>query len=234
MSDTNLPLKVLIVEDEIKVIEAVKAYFEKDGFEINFALLGNTAIQYFNENKYDIIILDLMLPDMTGEEICKIIRKTSDVPIIMLTAKSSEDAKINGLNIGADDYLIKPFSPRELLARVKAILRRTIQEKSNKTTNFDGGLSIDYDIPAVYKNDVEITLTPNEFKILSFLIKNIGKYFSREQLIENAIGPTFDGYDRAIDSHIKNIRQKIEDNPKSPKYIVTQYGFGYKFNGTKK
>lgn len=234
MSDTNLPLKVLIVEDEIKVIEAVKAYFEKDGFEINFALLGNTAIQYFNENKYDIIILDLMLPDMTGEEICKIIRKTSDVPIIMLTAKSSEDAKINGLNIGADDYLIKPFSPRELLARVKAILRRTIQEKSNKTTNFDGGLSIDYHIPAVYKNDVEITLTPNEFKILSFLIKNIGKYFSREQLIENAIGPTFDGYDRAIDSHIKNIRQKIEDNPKSPKYIVTQYGFGYKFNGTKK
>ncbi len=229
----NTQLKVLIIEDEIKVVEAVKAYLEKDGFTVDYAMLGSDALQIFNENRYDLIVLDLMLPDITGEEICKKIRQDSDVPIIMLTAKSSEDSKINGLNIGADDYLIKPFSPRELLARIKAILRRTIVEIDNKIIKFNNGLSIDYDTPAVYKNNIEITLTPNEFKILSFLSKNNGKYFSREQLIDNAIGSSFDGYDRAIDSHIKNLRHKIEDNPKSPKYIITQYGFGYKFNGKK-
>lgn len=229
----NTQLKVLIIEDEIKVVEAVKAYLEKDGFTVDYAMLGSDALQIFNENRYDLIVLDLMLPDITGEEICKKIRQVSDVPIIMLTAKSSEDSKINGLNIGADDYLIKPFSPRELLARIKAILRRTIVEIDNKIIKFNNGLSIDYDTPAVYKNNIEITLTPNEFKILSFLSKNNGKYFSREQLIDNAIGSSFDGYDRAIDSHIKNLRHKIEDNPKSPKYIITQYGFGYKFNGKK-
>lgn len=229
----NTQLKVLIIEDEIKVVEAVKAYLEKDGFTVDYAMLGNDALQIFNENRYDLIVLDLMLPDITGEEICKKIRQVSDVPIIMLTAKSSEDSKINGLNIGADDYLIKPFSPRELLARIKAILRRTIVEIDNKIIQFNNGLSIDYETPAVYKNNIEITLTPNEFKILSFLSKNNGKYFSREQLIDNAIGSSFDGYDRAIDSHIKNLRHKIEDNPKSPKYIITQYGFGYKFNGKK-
>lgn len=229
----NTQLKVLIIEDEIKVVEAVKAYLEKDGFTVDYAMLGSDALQIFNENRYDLIVLDLMLPDITGEEICKKIRQDSDVPIIMLTAKSSEDSKINGLNIGADDYLIKPFSPRELLARIKAILRRTIVEIDNKIIKFNNGLSIDYDTPAVYKNNIEITLTPNEFKILSFLSKNNGKYFSREQLIDNAIGSSFDGYDRAIDSHIKNLRHKIEDNPKTPKYIITQYGFGYKFNGKK-
>ncbi len=229
----NIQLKVLIIEDMIKVVEAVKAYLEKDGFIVDYAMLGSNALQIFSEKRYDLVILDLMLPDITGEEICKKIRQVSDVPIIMLTAKSSEDSKINGLNIGADDYLIKPFSPRELLARVKAILRRTIVEVDNKIIQFNGGLSIDYETPAVYKNNIEITLTPNEFKILSFLSKNNGKYFSREQLIDNAIGSSFDGYDRAIDSHIKNLRHKIEDNPKTPKYIITQYGFGYKFNGQK-
>ena len=175
-----------------------------------------------------------MLPDITGEEICKHIRQQSAIPIIMLTAKSSEDSKINGLNIGADDYLIKPFSPRELLARVKAILRRTWSKTTLIITDYEGGLSIDYNTPAVYKNGTEISLTPNEFKILSFMSKTPGRYFSREQLIENAFGTDFDGYDRAVDSHIKNLRQKIEDNPKSPVYIVTQYGFGYKFGGVKK
>ncbi|MBQ3033355.1 MAG: response regulator transcription factor, partial [Deferribacterales bacterium] len=154
--------------------------------------------------------------------------------IIMLTAKSSEESKINGLNIGADDYLIKPFSPRELVARVKAILRRARQETQTKTVKYEGGLSIDYETPAVYKNGFEIALTPNEFKILAFISRTPGRYFSREQLIENALGSDFDGYDRAVDSHIKNLRQKIESNPKSPVYIVTQYGFGYKFGGIKK
>lgn len=226
-------LSVLIVEDEIKVVEAVRAYLENAGFEVSYALLGSAAINALKEKNFDLIILDLMLPDISGEEICRTIRKTSDTPIIMLTAKSSEDSKINGLNIGADDYLIKPFSPRELVARAKAVLRRFCQETERRMGDFEGGLSIDYLTPAVYKDGSEVALTPNEFKILSFMSRNPGRYYSREQLIEKAIGASFDGYDRAVDSHIKNLRQKIEDNPKSPRYIVTQYGFGYKFGGVK-
>lgn len=224
---------VLIVEDEIKVVEVVKAYLQNAGFDVSFALLGSAAINALKEKKFDLIILDLMLPDISGEEICATIRKTSSVPIIMLTAKSSEDSKINGFNIGADDYLIKPFSPRELTARVKAVLRRFSYEDEGHLSDFNGGLTIDYQTPAIYKNGSEVTLTPNELKILLFMSRNPNRCYSREQLIENAFGASFDGYDRAVDSHIKNIRQKIEDNPKSPKYIQTQYGFGYKFGGVK-
>lgn len=228
-------LNILVVEDEIKVVEAVKAYLEKDGYNVSFALLGSAALNIVKEKKIHLIILDLMLPDMKGEDVCAAVRKTSDVPIIMLTAKSSEESRVNGLNIGADDYLIKPFSPRELAARVKAVIRRAIPEgiAENKTIIFNGGLQIDYETPKTIKNGEEIPLTPNEFKLLSFLSQNPDRFYSREQLIEFAFSSKWDGYDRAIDSHIKNLRQKIEDNPKTPKYILTQYGFGYKFAGVK-
>lgn len=229
-------LNILVVEDEIKVVEAVKAYLEKDGYKVSFALLGSAALNIVKEKKIHLIILDLMLPDMKGEDVCAAVRKTSDVPIIMLTAKSSEESRVNGLNIGADDYLVKPFSPRELAARVKAVIRRAIPEGvvENKIISFHGGLQIDYETPKTIKNGAEIPLTPNEFKLLSFLSQNPDRFYSREQLIEFAFGAKWDGYDRAVDSHIKNLRQKIEDNPKTPKYIITQYGFGYKFAGVKK
>ena len=226
-------INILIVEDEKKVADAIKAYLEKDGFNVFFAILGSAATNILNEQNINLVLLDLMLPDMTGEEICKNIRKNSDIPIIVLTAKSSEDSKVNALNIGADDYLIKPVSPRELVARVKAVLRRTGMYSENNAVLYNDGLSIDFSQRIVMKNDEEITLTPNEYKLLTYLAQNSGRYFSREDLIEGAIGSKYEGYDRAVDSHIKNLRQKIEDNPKSPKYIVTQYGVGYKFAGTK-
>lgn len=226
-------INILIVEDEIKVAETIKSYLEKEGFNASFAILGSAAVNILNEKTFNLIILDLMLPDISGEEICKMVRKTSDVPIIVLTAKSSEDSKVNVLNTGADDYLIKPVSPRELVARVKAVLRRAGLFSENSAVLYNDGLSIDFTSRTVKKNDTEITLTPNEYKLLKFLAQNAGRYFSREDLIEGAIGAKYDGYDRAVDSHIKNLRQKIEDNPKSPKYIVTQYGVGYKFAGTK-
>lgn len=228
-------INILIVEDEIKVVEAVKAYLEKDGYCVSFALLGSAAMNILKEKKIHLVILDLMLPDISGEEICTYLRKTGDIPIIMLTAKSSEEARVKGLNMGADDYLIKPFSPRELAARVRAIIRRTGINATSETVTvkFKGGLQIDYETPKAMKNEAEITLTPNEFKLLSFLSQNPERYYSREQLIECALGSKWDGYDRAVDSHIKNLRQKIEDNPKTPVYIITQYGFGYKFAGVK-
>lgn len=228
-------INILIVEDEMKVVEAVKAYLEKDGYSVSFALLGSAAMNILKEKKIHLVILDLMLPDISGEEICAYLRKTGDIPIIMLTAKSSEEARVKGLNMGADDYLIKPFSPRELAARVRAIIRRTGINAANEniTVKFKGGLQIDYETPKTTKNGEDITLTPNEFKLLSFLSQNPERYYSREQLIEYALGSKWDGYDRAVDSHIKNLRQKIEDNPKTPIYIITQYGFGYKFAGVK-
>ena len=226
-------INILIVEDEIKVAETIKSYLEKEGFNASFAILGSAAVNILNEKTFNLIILDLMLPDISGEEICKMVRKTSDVPIIVLTAKSTRYLRVvNVLNTGADDYLIKPVSPRELVARVKAVLRRAGLFSENSAVLYNDGLSIDFTSRTVKKNDTEITLTPNEYKLLKFLAQNAGRYFSREDLIEDSRALR-DGYDRAVDSHIKNLRQKIEDNPKNPKYIVTQYGVGYKFAGTK-
>ncbi len=226
-------LHILIVEDEPKVAETIKAYLENDGYEATHALFGSVALTAFKEKQIDLIILDLMLPDMSGEDICTTIRKSSDVPIIMLTAKKSEEDRVKGLNLGADDYLVKPFSPRELMARIKAIFRRYgVNTEQNQVVEY-GKLMIDYTDFKVFKGKSEVMLTPNEFKILTFLSKNAGRYYSREQLMEGALNASSDTYDRAIDSHIKNLRQKIEDNPKAPKYIITQYGYGYKFDGGK-
>lgn len=226
-------MNILIIEDEIKVAETVKSYLEKSDFNVSYAILGSAAMNILHEKKIDLVVLDLMLPDMKGEDICKSIRKTSNIPIIVLTAKTSEDSKVNVLNLGADDYLLKPFSPRELVARIKAILRRTSSYEESSAIQYNDGLMIDFSMRIVKKNDVEITLTPNEYKLLTFLAQNPGRYYSREDLIEGAIGSKYDGYDRAVDSHIKNLRHKIEDNAKSPKFIITQYGVGYKFAGTK-
>lgn len=221
--------RILIVEDEKKIAEIVAAYLEKDGFDVTVAESGMKAISLL-KNGYDLVILDLMLPDMEGEEICMTIRKDSDLPIIMLTAKSEEEDRIKGLGLGADDYVVKPFSPRELVARVKALLRRTGKKNVYKFNN--GNLHIDAEKLKVIKGDADVVLTPTEFKLLRCLAERPEQVFTRLQLVNVILGYDYEGYDRTIDAHIKNIRHKIEDDQKNPSYIKTVHGVGYKFIGT--
>lgn len=222
--------KILIVEDEKKIADIVRSYLERDGFKVTIAGTGQTALNLI-KNNFDLIILDLMLPDIDGETICTSIREFSDVPIIMLTAKSAEDNRIKGLGMGADDYVIKPFSPRELVARVKAHLRRT-KKNEKKLLSFNNGLLL-IDTPSmeVKKGGKIIPLTSTEFKILLCLAEKPQIVFTRLQIVNAVQGYDFEGYDRVIDAHIKNIRYKIEDNPQRPVFIKTVYGTGYKFIG---
>lgn len=222
---------ILIIEDEESVANVLKAYLEKDKYNVSVCNSGMEALEVFKEIDFQLVILDLMLPDIDGEEICKIIRRTSDVYIFMLTSKASLNDRIVGLDIGADEYLIKPFSPRELTARVNALFRRiNTSEKISDIYN-DGILKIDYEKRIVELRGEEISFTPSEFDILYTLLINKGKVLSREQLIEIVFGIDFDGYDRTIDVHIKNIRKKIEEDTKNPKYIITVTKVGYKFGG---
>lgn len=225
--------KIFIIDDEIRLLEVIKDYLQKEGYEVFTSVNGEEALRLFTVLKPDFIILDLMLPDVSGEEICRRIRKESNVPILMLTAKTGEEDRIQGLSLGADDYLVKPFSPRELVMRVKAILRRTAGNiKTANLLSFNAGdLEINIDEHTVRKKGDEIRLTPNEFSILLVMAQNPNRTYSRAQLINSAMGYDFAGYERTIDAHIKNIRQKIEDNLKEPRYIITVYGIGYKFQG---
>jgi DNA-binding response OmpR family regulator len=212
----------------------IKALLETKGFIVYTAENAKEAFNIFEKESISLIILDLMLPDMSGEDICSIIRKKSRVPIIMLTAKVDAADKLNGLGIGADDYMTKPFSLKELYARVEAVLRRSqdsLKPLYEKGHFRDDDLVIDFQSHVVKKKKLEISLTPNEFKILIALIKYPNKVFTRDELIVLALGEEFEGNDRVIDSHIKNIRQKIEDNPKEPVYLLTVHGVGYKFGG---
>lgn len=222
--------KILIVEDEKKIADIVRSYLERDGFHVAIAETGHEAIQQI-KNNFDLIILDLMLPDIDGEAICSSIREFSDIPIIMLTAKSAEDDRVKGLGIGADDYVVKPFSPRELVARVKAHLRRTMKNEK-KVLSFNKGLLI-IDAPSMEakRGGKVVPLTSTEFKILLCLAEKPQMVFTRLQIVNIVQGYDFEGYDRVIDAHIKNIRHKIEDNPQKPMFIKTVYGTGYKFIG---
>jgi len=220
---------ILVVEDEAKIAEIVKTYLKKEGFNVTVADTGQKALSVLKKG-FDLIVLDLRLPDISGEDICRTIRKDSDLPIIMLTAKSDEEDRIKGLGIGADDYVVKPFSPRELVARVKALLRRVKGSKESISFN-KGSLTIDSTSFEVIKNDLLVVLTPTEFKLLRCLAQHPGQVFTRLQLVNVILGYDFEGYDRTIDAHIKNIRHKIEDDPKVPSYIKTVYGIGYKFIG---
>ncbi|WP_088189163.1 response regulator transcription factor [Desulfosporosinus sp. FKA] len=225
-------MRILLVDDEKKITSVLKAYLQQEGFQVNTALNGLIALTMFNENAYDLVILDLMLPGMSGTEICQEIRKTSSVPIIMLTAKVEEEDRIQGLSIGADDYITKPFSPREVVARVRAVLRRSNNETSPlaDVITYDNGLTIDNVQHEIRLQDQEVFLTPTEFKILGALAKHPGRVYSRSQLVEIVQGHDFEGDDRVIDAHIKKIRQKIETTPSDPQIIMTVYGVGYKFN----
>jgi DNA-binding response OmpR family regulator len=226
--------KILVVDDEIKIVEVVRSYLENSGYKVYEAYNGREALYLFEKTDPSLIVLDLMLPDMTGEEICKAVRKKSAVPIIMLTAKIGEDDILEGLDIGADDYVTKPFSPRQLVARVAAVLRRAEGNNEHKSEI----LSFDYDelIINTTKYEVKrqneiINLTPIEYKMLMTLVRYPAKVFTRDELITIVLGDDFNGYDRTVDTHIKNLRQKIESDPKNPRYILTVHGIGYRFGG---
>lgn len=228
----NKEFKILVVDDEQKLVDVVKAYLVKEGFEVIIAMDGETALNIFNKETIHLIVLDLMLPKISGEHVCRKIRSASSVPIIMLTAKADEDERIEGISMGADDYLTKPFSVRELVVRVRALLRRSYKNASPLADILsfnNGNLEIDVKKMIVKKQGKDVGLTTNEFKVLTILLINPGQVFSREQLVEKAFGMDYEGFDRTVDTYIKNIRQKIEDNPKEAKYITTVYGIGYKF-----
>ncbi len=225
--------RIVVIEDEEQVLEVVKAYLEKDGYDVYAATRGKDGLALFYKNNPHLIILDLMLPDISGEEICKQIRKQSNIPILMLTAKSAVEERIAGLGLGADDYLVKPFSPKELLMRIRTVLRRSMptQLLADELSFYRDDLRINSVEHKVYKKGQDANLTPAEYKLLMLFIRNPNQVFSRDHLIDKVFGMDFEGSDRTVDAHIKNIRRKIEDDSKNPKYIVTVFGIGYKFEG---
>ncbi len=221
--------KILVVEDEAKIRKIIRSYL-KDRYQISEAADGREALEVFQKANFDLIILDLMLPELSGEKLCQKIRQISEIPIIMLTAKSSQENKIDGFNYGADDYITKPFSPRELLMRVKAILRRSNnQEKASIISLNNGEYKIFPEELIVKRNNKDCQLTATEFKILMALINNPGQVLNREQIADIVMGLEFSGFDRTIDAHIKNIRKKMK--LEKDQYIITVYGAGYKFIG---
>lgn len=225
---------ILVVEDDKKIARVVKIYLENAGFRVVHFETGKEAIEYSLREMPQLVILDLKLPDMSGEEVCQELRENSDFPIIMLTSKSSEEERIAGFALGADDYVVKPFSPRELVYRVQAILKRAGKEDLSvtKPLSFNNGLLvIDGQSYEVKKKGEAINFTPTEFKILFTIAASPQKIFTRDVIVDKALGYQFEGYERSIDAHIKNIRHKIENDPKNPTFIQTIYGVGYRFAG---
>ena len=221
---------ILLVEDERGISDIVRAYLEKENYTVLQAFDGEEALQLFGSQPIDAVILDLMLPKIPGEEVCSRIRSRSDLPILMLTAKGDLDDKVAGFQLGADDYLSKPFEPRELIERIRALLRRARrgQPKAAVIALLDGTVLVYPETMRVTKDGEDIFLTTNEFKILNTLLSNPNKVFTREEIISLAFGMEYDAYDRAIDTHIKNIRAKLENDPRHPEIIKTVYGTGYK------
>ena len=223
--------RILIIDDEPSVHDVVRAYLERDGFIVYGASDGEHGLDLALTKRPDFVVLDLMLPDISGEEICRRLRERSDVPILMLTAKSSEDQRVAGLQLGADDYLTKPFSPRELVARVKSVLRRSGHGQMPLTAQlrFDGGrLEIDDVRHEVRVAGEPVDLTPSEYKLLLALAQYPGRAYSRFELINRVQGHDFEGYERTIDAHVKNLRRKIEPDPRQPHYVETVQGIGYR------
>lgn len=223
---------ILVVEDETNIRSNIEEFLQAENFDTLAAKDGEEAIAVFEEKKPDLVILDLMLPKVDGLEVCKHIRRDSDVPIIMVTARDEEIDKLLGLELGADDYITKPFSLRELKARIKAVLRRTksgsVKSAPDEILTF-GTLEVDMDRREVKQQGKIIELTPSEYAILITLCQNIGRPYSRLQLLNATLGESYAGYERAIDTHVSNLRKKIEPNPQKPIYILTVYGLGYKF-----
>jgi two-component system response regulator RegX3 len=225
--------KILIVEDEISFSEAISFLLGKEGFESEIAENGRVALELFKKNHYDLILLDLMIPEVSGIDVCRAIRTTSPVPIIMLTAKDSEVDKVVGLELGADDYVTKPYSSRELVARIKAVMRRGVPDESGSDANSSiqaaGRIRMDIDRHQVTVNEILINLPLKEFELLEFLMRNAGRVLTRGQLIDRVWGGDYYGDTKTLDVHIKRLRSKIEDDPANPLLIQTIRGLGYKF-----
>ena len=222
--------KVLVVDDDVKTVELVKLYLNRDGYQVLIAYDGIEALRLARESSPDLIVLDLMLPDIDGIEVCRILRHESDVPIIMLTARTTDQDKLIGLGSGADDYVTKPFSPKVLAARVWAVLRRLPGERGPEEIKHDE-LSMNFTKHEALFAGRPLNLTSIEFKLLGVLAREPGRVFSRASLIEEALGYDFEGFDRTIDVHVLNLRRKLESDPHRPRYIQTVYGVGYKFVG---
>ena len=221
----------MVVDDDPKTVSLVKLYLESDGHKVLCAYDGVEALRLAREERPNLIVLDLMLPGLDGLQVCRTLRAESDVPVIMLTAKTTEGDKLTGLDLGADDYVTKPFSPRELAARIKVVLRRTVSESLERgpVQAAYGDLKMDFRQHTVSIAGRPVALTPTEFRLLGTLVREAGQVLSREQLIQKVLGLDFDGFDRTIDVHILNLRRKLGDDPAHPRYIKTVYGAGYKF-----
>lgn len=222
--------RVLIVDDERKIVQGLVGYFRQAGFETLTAYDGRSALDLARRERPDLILLDLMLPELDGLEVCRQIRRDSAVPIIMLTARVEEADTLIGLELGADDYITKPFSPREVVARVRAVLRRTSGALTPAAILRGGPVELDLDRRAVQVHNQPVELTPTEFALLAALMRNAGRPLSRAQLLDAAQGDAYEGYERTIDAHIKNLRRKLETDPANPRCILTVFGVGYKFS----
>ncbi len=221
--------RILVVDDEPKIVKLARDYLARSGFQVLSAGDGPAALASARRDHPDLIVLDLNLPGMDGLDVCRALRRESDVPIIMLTARADETDRLIGLELGADDYIVKPFSPRELVARVRAVLRRAQGEVHKPGLLQIGDLEIDLAGHRVTLNGTPLHLTPNEFKLLATLARHPGQTLTRAQLLDQLHGVAYDGYDRSIDAHIKNLRRKLEQDPADPQFILTVYGIGYRF-----
>ncbi len=222
--------KILVVEDEKKLVNILRGYLEQAGFTVLTAYDGQQALTVFRHEMPSLVLLDLNLPKIDGLDVCRAIRKESNTPVIMVTARVEEADRLVGLELGADDYIVKPFSPREVVARVRAVLRRTEGETARPETMSAGDLTIDLAKHTVRIKDHPVELTPTEFDLLSVMMQNPGRVFTRLQLLDQVQGQAFEGYERTVDAHIKNLRQKVEPDPRNPHYLLTVFGVGYKFS----
>ncbi len=220
---------ILVVDDEMRLVSVVEAYLEQEGYKVVKASNGREALFAARQEKPDLIILDIMMPEMDGFEFMRLHRKERETPIILLTAKVEDDDKVIGLELGADDYLTKPFRPRELIARVRAVLRRTGITEPKAQVLREGNITLDRESHFVKVGEDFVDLTPSEFDLLAALISSPGRAFSRLDLLDRLQGTAFEGYERTIDVHVKNLRAKIEQDPRNPHYIETVYGVGYRF-----
>ncbi|RPI33101.1 MAG: DNA-binding response regulator [Chloroflexota bacterium] len=221
---------ILVVDDEPKIARLARDYLEKDGFRVTNASDGSTALAMARRERPDLIVLDLMLPGMDGLDVCRALRRESDIPIIMLTARAEETDRLIGLELGADDYIVKPFSPRELVARVRVVLRRVRGGVRQPGVVRVSDLEIDLEGHRVSRGGQPVQLSRHEFTLLAVLAQHPGQTFTRAQLLDRLHGFAYQGYDRSIDAHIKNLRRKLEPLPAEPRYVLTVYGVGYKFS----
>ncbi|MBF8268119.1 MAG: family transcriptional regulator [Dehalococcoidia bacterium] len=227
----GVPSTVLIVEDDPNTVELVRLYLSRDGHKVLAASEGFEGLRLAREARPDLVILDLMLPGLDGMEVCRILRKESDVPIVMLTARVEEEDRLAGLDLGADDYVTKPFSPRELAARIRAVLRRTATGAVERGPALlqHGNITANLRLRSVRVGATPVRLTPIEFRLLVLLMREPGRTFTREEIMDRALGDDFDGFDRAVDAHVSNLRRKLGEDPQRPRYIHTIYGVGYRF-----